>query len=75
MYGGRQFLMGLLLGGLGVAFARTAEGQRLLESCVQSLTRQANQQTQNTIVMDGEKKDIPYDRTSEGREDSRTGDV
>lgn len=62
MFGGRQFFMGLLLGGLGLAFAQTREGRQLLDRLAQTFV--LNKDTTKTVTAvpaTGEDKDIRHD--------------
>ena len=61
MFGGRQFFMGLLLGGLGLAFAQTREGRQLLDRLAQTFVLDESPKTVNAVPATGEEKDIRHD--------------
>lgn len=63
MYGGRQFVFGLLLGGLGIAFAQTKDGRQMIGKAAQALSC-AVQHTINTANSGDEKE-----RQNDARED------
>lgn len=67
MFGGRQFFLGLLLGGLGLAFAQTREGRQLLDKCAQAFVlpqqpqTNAPEKTQAVAVVSNAKEDKQND--------------
>lgn len=61
MFGGRQFFMGLLLGGLGFAFAQTREGRQLLDRLAQTFVLDEQPKTVSAVPATGEEKDIRHD--------------
>ena len=61
MFGGRQFFMGLLLGGLGLAFAQTREGRQLLDRLAQTFVLDEQPKTVSAVPATGEDKDIRHD--------------
>lgn len=61
MFGGRQFFMGLLLGGLGLAFAQTREGRQLLDRLAQTFVLDEQPKTVTAVPATGEEKDIRHD--------------
>lgn len=61
MFGGRQFFMGLLLGGLGLAFAQTREGRQLLNRLAQTFVLDEQPKTVTAVPATGEEKDIRHD--------------
>ena len=61
MFGGRQFFMGLLLGGLGLAFAQTREGRQLLDRLAQTFVLDEQPKTVTAVPATGEDKDIRHD--------------
>ena len=61
MFGGRQFFMGLLLGGLGLAFAQTREGRQLLDRLAQTFVLDEQPKTVSAVPATGEEKDIRHD--------------
>ena len=64
MYGGRQFLFGLILGGLSYAFFQTEEGRRLVGQVAQTLSSMG----QNKPVIE-----VPND-SRKGNDDSGSSD-
>lgn len=61
MFGGRQFFMGLLLGGLGLAFAQTREGRQLLDRLAQTFVLDEQPKTVTAVPATGDDKDIRHD--------------
>ena len=61
MFGGRQFFMGLLLGGLGLAFAQTREGRQLFDRLAQTFVLDEQPKTVTAVPATGEDKDIRHD--------------
>lgn len=61
MFGGRQFFMGLLLGGLGLAFAQTREGRQLLDRLAQTFVLDEQPKTVTAVPATGNDKDIRHD--------------
>ena len=53
--------MGLLLGGLGLAFAQTREGRQLLDRLAQTFVLDEQPKTVSAVPATGEKKDIRHD--------------
>lgn len=66
MYGGRQFLFGLILGGLSHAFFQTEEGRRLVAQMVQTLSSMG----QNKPIIE-----VPDGDSRKGDGDSGKGDL
>lgn len=57
MYGGRQFLLGLILGGLSYAFLQTAEGRKLISQLSQTLSAMGQDNREIEVVNDSRKSD------------------
>lgn len=53
--------MGLLLGGLGLAFAQTREGRQLLDRLAQTFVLDEQPKTVTAVPATGEDKDIRHD--------------
>lgn len=60
MYGGRQFLFGLVLGGLGLAFIQTQEGKQLLKQVANAFVNMQKTEKDKEIS-DGDSRKVDED--------------
>lgn len=60
MYGGRQFLFGLVLGGLGLAFIQTQEGKQLLKQVANAFVNMQKTEKDKEIS-DGNSRKVDED--------------
>lgn len=60
MYGGRQFLFGLALGGLGLAFIQTQEGKQLLKQVANAFVNMQKTEKDKEIS-DGNSRKVDED--------------
>ena len=57
MFGGRQFLLGLILGGLSYAFFQTEEGRRFISQTAKALANNRQNNTTHEVTYDARKGD------------------